>query len=707
MQVVEIHLKGVCGHRDFRHQFHPGLTMITGRNGSGKSTILLALEAILTGDWSGFAGNKSENLSQFLEGREPAFARGLFRHNDVEFEIARHLRPNKAEIVVGDSRETGEKRINEIVEEILGVPLAVVSAVNFIKQLQIARFMTERPAERAETFGYLFGTAHAGRLHELLGDELSATPVLQETDEREDLRGRIAEARYRRENLADELAKLPPVEPGAAGHASGVIAAVAARKSAVSRKRELLRQLRPLVDRMQAGEDQLQPLRATRDSYVQACADMRTEVDLARQELETWQRYRRQAAARERLQAERGQVEASIARHPVPEPPSDETIALAVRCVEGGAGLSRQIQNDQEFLASFADGAAACPTCGTSAVTLAEKLEEARRRLPELEAYHLRLQTARQEVLSYESGLAQHERWLSQQRERLARIDGELTPLLSLQPPDRNEEDLKSFLVDVATFEKERDDLVRRVSSLELEAGRQEGAYAELLRQRNLIEAKLKQPRPGRADYATAVAESARLADLAARRGALEGQIAELDRQIAQGATRLVEVEAAIRRAAANNAWRELVGQLRPLFHRDGLPKLVAQTRLAEIEDEIQELLADFGAPFRIETLPDLSYRAHFEDGRIQPVARLSPGQKAILSLAFWAAVNSAFARELGFLSLDEPTDSLDEVNKACVELAINRLREISQSRGLQCLVVTHDRRLARLCDAPLDLGGW
>ena len=75
-----------------------------------------------------------------------------------------------------------------------------------------------------------------------------------------------------------------------------------------------------------------------------------------------------------------------------------------------------------------------------------------------------------------------------------------------------------------------------------------------------------------------------------------------------------------------------------------------------------------------------------------------------ILALAFRVAVNSLFAGMAGLLCLDEPTESLDEGNLACLEVAIGRMRDLSESRGLQCLLVTHEPSFEVLFDGVLRL---
>ncbi len=74
------------------------------------------------------------------------------------------------------------------------------------------------------------------------------------------------------------------------------------------------------------------------------------------------------------------------------------------------------------------------------------------------------------------------------------------------------------------------------------------------------------------------------------------------------------------------------------------------------------------------------------------------------LALAFRIAVNSTFAESIGCLLLDEPTAYLDEQHIRALAPVLDKLRLLASSRGLQCIIVTHERELAPLFDAVIQL---
>jgi DNA repair exonuclease SbcCD ATPase subunit len=90
--------------------------------------------------------------------------------------------------------------------------------------------------------------------------------------------------------------------------------------------------------------------------------------------------------------------------------------------------------------------------------------------------------------------------------------------------------------------------------------------------------------------------------------------------------------------------------------------------------------------------------------GRRQVAQRLSIGQKTVLALAFRVAVNAMFAEEIGLLALDEPTASLDQPRIQALAPVLEKLRDLSTAKGLQCLLVTHAANLSHLFESTIEL---
>jgi len=135
-------------------------------------------------------------------------------------------------------------------------------------------------------------------------------------------------------------------------------------------------------------------------------------------------------------------------------------------------------------------------------------------------------------------------------------------------------------------------------------------------------------------------------------------------------------------------------------------PRLVAQRNLQRLESAINELLQIFRVNFVVKVATDgtPTFIAEFFDGRRQVAQRLSIGQKTVLALAFRVAVNAMFAEEIGLLALDEPTASLDQPRIQALAPVLEKLRDLSTAKGLQCLLVTHAANLSHLFESTIEL---
>lgn len=150
--------------------------------------------------------------------------------------------------------------------------------------------------------------------------------------------------------------------------------------------------------------------------------------------------------------------------------------------------------------------------------------------------------------------------------------------------------------------------------------------------------------------------------------------------------------------------WHATIGAVRDVFHKDAAPRFVAQRNLEHLQVAVNENLAMFDTDFRVTADEGLSFQARFTNGSVQPAERLSGGQKVVLALSFRLALNLMFAENIGALYLDEPTAWLDEHHIRGFEPVLGRLREFSTARGLQSIIITHERSLAPLFDSVIQL---
>jgi energy-coupling factor transporter ATP-binding protein EcfA2 len=91
-------IANVGPHRSVSFTIAPGINLLTGRNGTGKSTLLHCLEASVTGDYGVFVGTKPENVNVLAGKRAPSYFRAHWHHAGHDLDILRHLGNTKPEL---------------------------------------------------------------------------------------------------------------------------------------------------------------------------------------------------------------------------------------------------------------------------------------------------------------------------------------------------------------------------------------------------------------------------------------------------------------------------------------------------------------------------------------------------------------------------------------------------------------------------------
>jgi DNA repair exonuclease SbcCD ATPase subunit len=703
-----LQLRNVGPHRELDLDLNPNVNFIMGRNGTGKSTILQALEYGLVGDPAVFVGAKEDNVHQLAAKGDPAYVRIAVEHGGSVLEITRHLRSSRAEVSRnGGKEETGAGRVNAVVAESLNVPLSIISGYVFTKQRKIYDFLMERPAERAATFQTLFGTEHAARVFKLADDEAKTIPKVQVTDELEDLRVKLAELDVRLQGVDDQLAQVPEVEPVVHNRFMRAISAVGLRKADVHQVIANRRRARALGVELGAIQARIDEATEAVALFREVLAEAREGSLEAWRTLGQWGDYRTYTGQHRRLADRIAAHEARIAANPPPTPLTGAELEQLEQFDASRDHLSAEIHRLTLFVHSFDGGVATCPTCGTAVENLGESLDSARAELPRLKAIFDSGYALCRKASILDLDLASHAKWLAEQTAGVASLREQLAALKVVERPSRTEDELLAVTREHDEFQTQlehaQSDLVALVTRRKLLEEERAGAVFHAA---DALD-KLCDPRPSRELYAEAQQYRRDQVRLSGRRGELRGQRAELERQRATYQARLARVEKVVREAAITEAWRAQVERIKARVHRDALPTQVSMSYLRKIEALLNEQLANFRSRFSVESSKDLSFTARYADGRVMPAIRLSPGEKVVLALAFRVVVNRLFANELGIFALDEPTDSLDSENLACVQGALESLKGISHSQGLQVFVISHDRRLASHSDQIIDLGGW
>lgn len=699
---------------DLRH----GSIGIFGRNGTGKSTLLNTLYALLTGDFRRFSGVKLDNVYNRAAAEDDSVISGVISHRGQTVEIERGIRGAgkpagwQALKIKGEKTITSASGIQERLEQLLGVQKDVLDLFCFKEQDKVYDFLVADPAARARSYQTLCRTQSCEEIWNYLGEVLNKDAELRAevVDTSDELTTQIRESK----------AKLEEYDAERNEHAARLLN----DKSLASAQD--LRKKRSRYEALGEQRDSLAAMISSVEAEEPLTVGILVEAQKRQQKLETRLRHSAQAAeaARtglaswtqymekyQRRETLRAQAAMLTQREETAEEPK-EVAGNANELREELAGLEAELKAAREALTNLGDGIklVACPTCG-SKVTPGH-LEKHRKQLKEVTGstgHPTKIARLRQRLrarLEYELALTAHQRLLAELKAENTRVCAELRTLETLKAPAGSREELQQVIEGYRKLEKESEAVRQATAKAQREADRLADKKKELHRQRETVERDLAE---NLVSDDTIEKVEKRLAEHLAATTALSritGASESLRRSLAQDEEQLAKLTARLKRQKRIRSMIRIMTTVRDAVHVHQLPRKVAQHNLASIESAInREGLKLFGDPFWVEAQDDLTFLVHRKGAPPLKQGRLSTGQKVILAIAFWTAVGLLWRSEIGMLGLDEPTANLDEDNRRYLGEALEQLT--TQVHGnRQVIIVTHDQGLRNAFDQVIDLDG-
>lgn len=707
MQLLRLSVKNWVHHRDLTCEFTRGLVAILGENGSGKSSLFGAIRWALTGENPNF-GVKADNVSQYAKAGEAAFVSLEFEHNGHIAEVIRYLLPEKEpSLLFVDSKEVarGDKAVTAGVEKLLGVDSKFISRFIIVGQTDIFSFIDDKQTETDKFFQRLFNTTQADRCQDLIGKNLSKVVVPAVLKSSAQLEQEQAARQVEIDELDRQIKLLPDF--------SSFLAEQETQQKILrqwDRFQQISIELQELRRQQQDAETTTTRLLAELERYqaditalVGATSGREVDYAAAREALGHWQSYKNVKAAKDKLQAERAELERQRLANPEPPSPAPEL----VRELQAELAATRQALNSAEqFVATFQDaGTAHCPVCRTSTTELQPQLDAAiaveipaaQAKISELEA----LLVTQQEITQA------HKQWDKLDasfRAREQQLSATEATLTAVPVPGQAEADLVQQVDEYEQFLQLQKELEPVLESTQAAHARAVGAGAQLHDREVQLAKELQSLVVTARDVEVASKKIEAFRAAHAARQELEQAKNELCFRYNAAVDELMSVRQQEAQAVSLRDWIRIAEKARAALKN--APRLVAQRNLQLLENSINELLQIFGVNFSVKVATDgtTSFIAEFFDGRRQVAQRLSIGQKTVLALAFRVAVNSMFAEEIGLLALDEPTASLDAPRVKALAPVLEKLRELSTAKGLQCLLVTHATSLSHLFESTIEL---
>jgi DNA repair exonuclease SbcCD ATPase subunit len=706
MQLLKLEVKNWVHHRQRTCEFTRGLVAILGENGSGKSSLFGAIRWLLTGENPNY-GVKADNISQYAKEGEPSNATLEFEHNGHVALVTRHLLPEKEQatlIVDGKEVARGDKAVTAGVEKLLGVDAKFISRFIIVAQTEIFSFIDDSQTETDKFFQRLFNTSAANKCQDVIGKALLKTTIPEIVKSSNQLLQEQAQITEQIDELDAQISTLPTLDAFLQTQQTdqATLQSWAQREKAGVELYALQQQAADYEKKIAADNAVILQYDEDLKAFTEAIAGKEEAHRAAKIALGHWENYKNIARMREKFQGQRDDIATAQAANPeppLPGEPSAEQLRSEI------AALKREVAEAQRFVDMFSEsGVAECPTCHTPSGQLAEQVSAKQSAIAVYRELIATKQTLADEQAAAETA---HHRWQVENEKLLAKIkhlDDAEHDLTAVKPPETTEEELQQAVSDFEDFEAAQNELQPLVQSARDQAAKTSGQLAAVRDRIARLTDEIKDIKTTQADAALATARLDAMRTRCAQRQLLEQQRAQLmfDRQRLQEQSEIAQAQETA--AVKLRSWTAVAEQARDALKN--APRIVAQRNLQRLETAVNELLQIFRVNFTVKVANDGSptFIAEFYDGRRQPAQRLSIGQKTVLALAFRVAVNAMFAEEIGLLALDEPTASLDQPRIQALAPVLEKLRDLSTAKGLQCLLVTHASSLSHLFESTIEL---
>jgi len=702
MLIRRIQLENFCQHRRQDIRLVPGLNMIVGSNGAGKTNLLRAIQFAMIGD-SGGEREKAADIYQGCGPKDRSFVQMEFSHGEHEMTVTRSLQPSSNELVIGEASWSTVNTINEEIGRRLGASKRQISDYVFVKQRGVDSMFDQKPAERASSLASLFGLENAEKIWRYVGEFTKDIEVPTTLMGEAAIMNELTAAQTAADDIVEEMESIDipeDVEEYSADQ-NRIITGFDTRLRLANDRDIVQKRIDGKLGELGELAEETKVIQVDIDALADALVHIAGDVATAKKNLSQWQTYHATQAAREQLakdEADYQKQRADFGEIP-DEPIMDDEQRERLTKLRATCATLRQRIKDLDSMATI------CPTCNQElpdAHTVGEQLVNLRETLQIAEHDKLPLEMLAEEVEEFKKWREECQAfadWKASLQERAAALS-------TLTAPNMPESDCKEILEEQESFSTALVDLQKAKTEIEQEQAKVGGAL-EQLRERLANVTKQLQ------DIPVVLAEEADTArsNLGSLRNKL-GQRNELSRNLAVAQATIQRWEDLLGdvRATLESAGRirEVVAHLeevRNVFHRNEAPRVVSYTYIEQMLEDVNRTLEIFEAPFRVEMDEYLGFTARFLDGvRVQPDRRLSVGERIVLAMAFRITVNATFAGQVGLLIMDEPTAGLDEHNLGCLPRALERLRELSHERGLQVLFVTHEPRIGHLFDHQITL---
>lgn len=655
-RITGLRLTNICQHAALTTDIKPGLTAVIGRNGSGKTSLLRALVYGLTGLVDGSWGSQQslqKDGSVVVGNVEVDFTDGSETYTVKRCAAASPKFPDVVFDSKGNTLAQRRQKVNDYMETVFGMPCPLMFQVCWGRQGELASLLKATPATVSTFLSQVFDTKQLEKIREKL--KLQLDTIAQFPSSCGDSLKADKEAL---EALLPESQLQTTVDALSAAHtkaANSLQQLLLKRSNAISKE--------DYESAKQALEERLADLQ-------QALAELNFATSPAKPE-DSLQSLQAQLSEAERKHSKLTQ--------------SSLTCSFNLKEIEGKLeATNKELEQTRQQWKTFTEQVKqaethTCMFCGGE-VTNHEAYKKAMLKFAFSCDDFAKSETAQQEK---EQALQQQ---IQLQEETKASLKSLMTETAAgLEAAETTKLDLAEK-INVALYWKLTNDIEDVKHNLDTLGG-------------------------------TPVLDD----ELAAAISSAEDEVQNISAKLNEARNTLIETRAnrilleraieasskLVKQAEINTEARRVLSFIRDALSQPRAQARYLRTRIERLNLELARYLTLTGMPFSLKLDPDSrTFVFTTPEGVQHPASHLSGAQQAMSAVALQMALFAVMQPNLNLYLIDEPTESLDDGNKATMADMFAKMQAMLPSVEGTMLIVTRDDPVIASCGNTIEVTG-
>jgi len=668
MKLKKLGLTNYCQFANKQHIFSEGMTMLSGKCGSGKSNFMNAIYFALTGKSMLEKKNRKDMLQWETD---KGFVDLTFDHLNTEYVIRRGLHSASAKLTTSEGLSLNKSsEINNHLEGILKADAAQLLSTCFMAQNDTAELIFGTDTNRQAAFSKLWQLTHLAKYRELI--RTYSTNIIEypdTTEEQVNLARQVEDLdkdikilsekskqcdKYLTDNNAKYLLML----------SEKALMSMADKKAKIQTNQILVNNSQTKLAKEEAS-----------------LKELGAEVIISPEEIQMYNTYMQLQQDTKDLLA----LQPILANFPELPPYEQEKVLQEYNLND----LKQQYNTAVNLLAGYKSGL--CPTCGTilSKGVTAEAIA-----LEEDKVAKLKLKIKELEDISAEvNRRLQYERTRSDHQENNAKLADAVLK--------GNTACSNFILADYLTKQAAATKYVNDLDSRKIILANIDKIKLEL--QNHVTDLNTWKNTPCQSfnydpEYLT------KYESLSSQQ---TGFAIEINRLTTEQASLIKQRERAVQQNISTKKAREdkaYLETMRSILHSDQYPKQVSSLYKEKLEEFINKYLENFDQSFIISISDDMDFLCDFPTQLGTSPTGLSGGQKGMLMVAVRLAVAELLSKDIEILTFDEPGAAMDAEAKEGLVEAFNKIRGYLSTKKIQIVLASHDSNMIAATDAVISL---